>query len=116
MRRCHPDSLPGGIGQHLLTGVNRLLLIDVKMDCNARVGHLYLHLGQPALSGALARLRVMFNDPLFVRSSKSLVPTPRAESLVRELLPMMEHMQQILFQPAAFSPAQDTRQFRLGMS
>lgn len=36
-----------------------------------------LHLGQPAISGALKRLREMFNDPLFVRGAKGMLPTPR---------------------------------------
>lgn len=34
-----------------------------------------LGLSQPAISHALARLREQFNDPLFVRASRGLVPT-----------------------------------------
>ncbi|MEJ5075837.1 LysR family transcriptional regulator [Erwinia sp. MYb535] len=75
-----------------------------------------LHLGQPAVSGALARLRSMFNDPLFVRTAKGMAPTPRAEALVASLLPMMEKMQQVLFQPPTFNPTTDEHTFRLGMS
>ncbi|MBP2170861.1 DNA-binding transcriptional LysR family regulator [Erwinia toletana] len=75
-----------------------------------------LHLGQPAVSGALARLREMFHDPLFVRTARGMTPTPRAESLVASLLPMMEQMQQLLFQAPSFSPVQDRHLFRLGMS
>ncbi|MCQ4095948.1 LysR family transcriptional regulator (plasmid) [Erwinia persicina] len=75
-----------------------------------------LHLGQPAVSGALARLRTMFNDPLFVRTAKGMSPTPRAEALVASLFPVMEEMQQVLFQPSSFSPETDTHRFRLGMS
>jgi len=75
-----------------------------------------LHLGQPAVSGALARLREMFNDPLFVRTAKGMAPTPRAQALVTALLPMMEQMQQVIFQAPEFSPEQDQHTFRLGMS
>ncbi len=75
-----------------------------------------LHLGQPAVSGALARLREMFQDPLFVRSAKGMTPTPRAQSLVDALAPMMQQMQHILFQSPTFSPASDRHTFRLGMS
>lgn len=75
-----------------------------------------LHLGQPAVSGALARLRTMFNDPLFVRTAKGMAPTPRAVALVTSLLPVMEQMQQVLFQPPTFNPATDEHTFRLGMS
>lgn len=40
-----------------------------------------LHLSQPALSNALARLRSEFQDELFVRSSRGVTPTPRALEL-----------------------------------
>lgn len=56
-----------------------------------------LHLGQPAVSGALARLREMFNDPLFVRTAKGMAPTPCAQDLVTALLPVMDQMQQVIF-------------------
>lgn len=75
-----------------------------------------LHLGQPAVSNALARLRDMFDDPLFVRTAAGMTPTPRAETLVAALGPMMEQMQQVLFQPPSFTPATATHVFRLGMS
>jgi len=40
-----------------------------------------LGLSQPAISNALARMRLDFNDPLFVRASKGMVPTPMAEKV-----------------------------------
>ncbi|MGD8161696.1 LysR family transcriptional regulator [Pantoea sp. FN0307] len=75
-----------------------------------------LHLGQPAVSNALARLREMFDDPLFVRTAGGMIPTPRAEALIAALGPLMEQMQHILFQPPSFTPANATHVFRLGMS
>jgi DNA-binding transcriptional LysR family regulator len=36
---------------------------------------------QPTVSGMLARLRKLFNDPLFVRTQRGLLPTPRAQAL-----------------------------------
>ena len=36
---------------------------------------------QPTVSGMLARLRDLFADPLFVRSQRGLLPTPRAQAL-----------------------------------
>ena len=44
-----------------------------------------LHLSQPAVSHALARLRDLFDDPLLVRAGASLVPTPRALELTAPL-------------------------------
>ena len=37
-----------------------------------------LHLSQPAVSHALARLRELLNDPLFERHGNEMIPTPRA--------------------------------------
>ena len=48
-----------------------------------------LSLSQPGISHSLIKLRLMFDDPLFVRGRRGLTLTPRAESLVepvRELL------------------------------
>jgi DNA-binding transcriptional LysR family regulator len=40
-----------------------------------------LGMSQPAMSGALARLRLLLGDPLFVRSRGRMRPTPRARQL-----------------------------------
>ena len=40
-----------------------------------------LFLGQPAVSGGLARLRQLFDDELLVRTAKGMAPTPRALEL-----------------------------------
>ena len=42
-----------------------------------------LALSQPAVSGMLARLRRVFDDPLLVRSGQGMVLTPRAAALPR---------------------------------
>lgn len=41
-----------------------------------------LHVTQPAVSNALARLRAAFGDPLFVRSGQGMTPTPAAQALI----------------------------------
>lgn len=75
-----------------------------------------LHLGQPAVSGALARLREMFDDPLFIRSGHRMQPTARACELHRELMPLLEQLQSTLFQSSEFSPSATTTSITLGMS
>jgi DNA-binding transcriptional LysR family regulator len=40
---------------------------------------------QPTVSGMLVRLRKLFNDPLFVRTQRGLLPTPRAQALAPSL-------------------------------
>src|SRR5262245_4230200 len=40
---------------------------------------------QPTVSGMLWRLRRLFDDPLFVRAPRGLLPTPRAQALAPQL-------------------------------
>jgi Transcriptional regulator len=75
-----------------------------------------LYLGQPAVSAALKRLREMFNDALFVRTSQGMTPTPRAEQLVQQFAPLMQDLHRVIFTPQAFNPLQDSHTFRIGMS
>lgn len=44
-----------------------------------------LAIRQPTVSGMLVRLRALFNDPLFVRTQRGLMPTPRAQALAPSL-------------------------------
>lgn len=75
-----------------------------------------LHLGQPAVSGVLSRLRTIFDDPLFIRSGNKMQPTAKAEALHQELLPLLEQLQTTLFQQAEFDPQQATATLTLGMT
>lgn len=75
-----------------------------------------LHLGQPAVSGSLARLREMFDDPLFIRSGHRMQPTARATELHSELMPLLEQLQSALFQQAEFNPAHAKATVTIGMS
>jgi len=74
-----------------------------------------LHLSQPAVSHALARLRDLLGDPLLVRGGGGLVSTPRALELVTPLRATLAQVQSLLA-PNAFDPASTRRTFRLAMS
>ena len=74
-----------------------------------------LHLSQPAVSHALARLRDMLGDPLLVRQGGSLVPTARALELAPPLAEALAHVQALLA-PNRFDPASAKRRFRVAMS
>jgi DNA-binding transcriptional LysR family regulator len=70
-----------------------------------------LGMSQPATSGALSRLRVAFEDPLFVRTRARMEPTARALELgppVRQVILTIESG--ILKQPV-FDPARSDRSF-----
>lgn len=75
-----------------------------------------LHLGQPAVSGVLSRLRTLFDDPLFIRSGHKMQPTARAQELHSELLPLLEQLQSTLFQQAAFDARTVNVTLTLGMA
>lgn len=75
-----------------------------------------LYLGQPAISGSLARLREAFADPLFIRTPKGMQPTPRARALGEQVRPFLRILHQELQGPPAFDPATTARIFHLGMS
>lgn len=49
-----------------------------------------LSLGQPAVSGALSRLRTLFNDPLFKRIGHRMEPTNRALQVAQTLGPALD--------------------------
>lgn len=74
-----------------------------------------LHLSQPAVSHALARLRDLLNDPLLERRGGTLVPTARALELA---VPLAEALAQVqaLLAPNRFDPASAKRRFRVAMS
>jgi LysR family transcriptional activator of mexEF-oprN operon len=74
-----------------------------------------LHLSQSAVSHALGRLRKLFHDDLFVRSGRTLVPTPKCLALWNELLPTLTHLERVTSVQPAFDPATSERVFRIGM-
>lgn len=65
-----------------------------------------LHITQPAMSKTLSRLRQVFDDPLFTRSSHGMQPTPRASGLARELGDILGSINHLVtgdqFDPATF--------------
>ncbi|QHD05801.1 LysR family transcriptional regulator [Pseudomonas sp. R76] len=74
-----------------------------------------LHLSQPAVSHALARLRDLLNDPLLMRQGGALVPTARALELAAPLTEALAQVQALLA-PNRFDPASTKRRFRVAMS
>ncbi len=56
-------------------------------------------LSQPALSNALARLRVNFDDDLFFRVRKNMLPTPRALELAPDIEAALKHLRSAVSRP-----------------
>ncbi len=75
-----------------------------------------LDLGQPAVSVALSKLRHHFGDPLFVRTSQGMEPTPFAEGLVRPVRGVLEALDVVMGHQNSFDPLSSKRIFRLCMT
>jgi DNA-binding transcriptional LysR family regulator len=66
-----------------------------------------LFITQPAMSKTLSRLRDVFSDPLFTRSSHGMQPTPRALALGSDLATILQDIEQLVsgpdFDPGSYS-------------
>ncbi len=75
-----------------------------------------LRLTQPAVSNALARLRAVFGDALFVRTASGMDPTPFARELAEPVRQALALLESALAHGPGFDPLTSTRAFRFYMS
>jgi DNA-binding transcriptional LysR family regulator len=75
-----------------------------------------LGLTQPAVSNALARLRALFGDPLFVRTASGMDATPFARGVAEPVRQALALLESALAHGPGFDPATATRAFRFYMS
>lgn len=71
-----------------------------------------VHMSQPAVSRALARLRALFGDELLVRVGQRMRPTARAEALLGPLQQVLAGVQGLVA-PQEFDPGSATGAIRL---
>jgi LysR family transcriptional activator for leuABCD operon len=96
--------------------LNLLTVFDAVMQEQniTRAAH-NLGMSQPAVSNAVSRLKQMFNDELFMRHGRGILPTPRARQLfdpIRQALQLVRNE----LPGAFFSPETSTQQFKLAVS
>jgi len=70
-------------------------------------------LSQPAMSAALAKVRVLFDDPLFVRAGGGVKPTARAEALGEPVRRVLQAVRSEVLPKAHFDPRTTTRTLSL---
>ncbi|MFT4219036.1 MAG: LysR family transcriptional regulator [Microbacterium sp.] len=75
-----------------------------------------INMTQPAVSGVLARLRELFDDPLLVREGRGFVLTPRAHALVPVVAKCMAEVQRTFDVVPGFDPATSSRTFLVAAS
>lgn len=95
--------------------LNLLTVFDAVMQEQniTRAAH-NLGMSQPAVSNAVARLKVMFNDELFMRQGRGIQPTQRARQLfgpVRQALQLIRNE----LPSSIFYPETSTRLFKLAI-
>ena len=73
-----------------------------------------LYVGQSAVSHAIARLREIFGDPLFVRTPKGMQPTPLADRLAEPIQRALQTVSDAIRTEETFDPASANIQFRVG--
>ena len=71
---------------------------------------------QPAMSNALARLRKLFGDPLFVHGSSGMQATPYALEIAGPIKEALHEFQKALAHRKSFDPSSSARTFRFHMT
>jgi DNA-binding transcriptional LysR family regulator len=96
--------------------LNLLVALDALLEeRHVTRAALRVGLSQPAMSNALTRLRVTFNDELLVRTPSGMEPTPRGMELQRPIKRVLHEIQKVLESDGDFSTTQSSRMFRLRM-
>lgn len=94
--------------------LNLLVYLDVLLrEKNVTRAAEQLGITQPAMSNGLRRLRVLFNDPLLIRSSEGMRPTERALDVQPKVRQILEETQFILEPRQEFKPLTSKRVFRI---
>lgn len=73
-----------------------------------------LHVTPSAVSHGLGRLRQLFEDPLFLRNPKGVLPTARATELATPIAEILSRVRGVVSTVDPFDPATSTRRFTIG--
>jgi DNA-binding transcriptional LysR family regulator len=92
--------------------LNLLTVFDA-VYAEGNLGHAAARLAmtQPAVSNALARLRAMADDPLFVKASRGVAPTPYAHHLHAPVRDALDLIRRGLAGAKTFDPRTSDREF-----
>lgn len=95
--------------------LNLLTVFDAVMQEQniTRAAH-NLGMSQPAVSNAVARLKVMFNDELFIRQGRGIQPTLRARQLFGPIRQSLQLIRNEL-PSSLFNPTLSSRLFKLAV-
>ncbi len=96
--------------------LNLLTVFDAVME-KGKLSHAAQTLGmtQPAVSNAVARLRLTFNDELFIRARHGMLPTPRAQELFQPIRLALQTIKATLDPERSFDPNTSERTFKMAI-
>src|SRR5512134_799272 len=97
------------------TDLNLLVLFEAVFGAR-HVGHAgeRLKLSPSAVSHGLGRLRRAFNDPLFLKHPKGVVPTALAEELAEPIARILEQARAVFGSAEVFDARRSTRRLTIG--
>jgi DNA-binding transcriptional LysR family regulator len=95
-----------------------LLVVFQQLLVDRRVSKVASSLGlsQPGVSNALARLRKLTDDPLFLRTPNGMEPTPYAQQLAEPTARALQVIHAAMNQKSSFDPVTSKRAFTVGMT
>lgn len=102
-----------------LSGINLNLLLvfdAVESERNLTRAAEVLNVTQPAVSNALARLRRLFGDPLFVATPEGMAPTPLARDMAGRIRRALRLMESCLDVSSPFEPQSARRTVMLSFT
>lgn len=87
--------------------LNLLVAFDALMrECHVTRAAYRLDISQSSMSLALSKLRVIFHDPLLVKSGKGLIPTERARYLLPKVAEILHGVDVLVHDDQPFDPSQ----------
>lgn len=101
----------GNIDLNLLVALDALLTERSVSRAGQRMG-----LSQPAMSGSLARLRRLFDDPLMIRVGRDLALTHTAKNLIEPVREILSAIEGLVETRPQFDPSTAVRSFSVSGS
>ena len=97
--------------------MNLLGVLEALLETQStKAAALRLGVSQPTVSFSLKKLRAALDDPLFIRTSHGLQPTPAALRLRGPLTQIFAIVREDVLAPPQFDPVTTEREFVFGMS
>lgn len=92
------------------------VLVALNQTRSVTQAAILLGLSQSGFSTALARLREKFDDPVFVRTSSGMTPTPKAMRMIETSAKVLSEINEGILDQPAFDPKTSTTEFVLGLT